>query len=152
MTVDTEKMKALALAAPCPWCGQSPDVTNEAAFRLTDGEKYGALQCCGIGPEVRTDYKPVEHWKARAIEAWNERTAPAAGTEKDAEPGESSINEIRTAIADYYRALNARQHGELAMDRAFRAIERELGMSWDMWTRAEEEAIAAHTEAGKEPA
>lgn len=68
-------------ARPCPWCGEAPDVTKEGAFRLTDGMKYGALQCCVIGPEVRTDYKDVEHWKAKAIAAWNERAIPQAAAE-----------------------------------------------------------------------
>jgi len=61
-------------AAPCPWCGESPDVTNDAIFQLADGVKWGALTCCGAGPEVRTDYKDVSHWKSSAIAAWNERT------------------------------------------------------------------------------
>ncbi|MFS2027686.1 hypothetical protein [Massilia sp. CT11-137] len=67
-------------AAPCPWCGEVPDVSNDASFRLTDGVKYGALQCCIVGPEVRTDYKDVPHWKAKAIAAWNDRRAsPVVG-------------------------------------------------------------------------
>ena len=66
-------------AAPCPWCGEVPDVSNNASFRLTDGVKYGALQCCVVGPEVRTDYKDVPHWKAKAIAAWNDRRASPVG-------------------------------------------------------------------------
>jgi hypothetical protein len=53
------------------------------------------------------------------------------------------IDNIRKAIEDYYRALNARQHGGVAMDRAFRAIECEMGMGWYLWDQAERAAIAA---------
>lgn len=69
---------------PCPWCGETPDVSTDASFRLTDGVKYGALQCCVVGPEVRTDYKDVPHWRERAIAAWNERKSPEATTAKNA--------------------------------------------------------------------
>lgn len=72
--------EAVALL-PCPFCGQKPDIDNDASFRLTDGMKYGALQCCIVGPEVRTDYKEVSHWKGAAIAAWNERIAPPASQE-----------------------------------------------------------------------
>lgn len=58
---------------PCPWCLMVPDITDPNTFRLTDGSKWGALQCCGTGPEVRTGYGPVEEWREDAIEAWNNR-------------------------------------------------------------------------------
>lgn len=61
---------------PCPWCGKVPDVSNDAIFQNTDGFKYGALVCCGTGPDVRTDYQHVAHWKADAIYAWNDRATP----------------------------------------------------------------------------
>jgi hypothetical protein len=60
----------------------------------------------------------------------------------DAVPAEMSIAKIRESIFDYYRALNRRDHGAVAMDRAFRAIECELGMGWYLWNRAEEAAKA----------
>lgn len=63
---------------PCPWCGAVPDVTNDAAFQLTDGSKYGALHCCGTGPEVRTGYESLSGWKQDAIDAWNDRAILAA--------------------------------------------------------------------------
>lgn len=73
------------------------------------------------------------------IDAWAARSDGAASSGEQ-EPAAGSMTVIREAIADYYRALNNRSHGGLAMDRAFRAIERETGMSWDMWTRAESTA------------
>lgn len=62
---------------PCPFCGEVPDVSNHAHFQHTGGYKYGALVCgCGAqAPEVRADYKEVSHWKAVAIDAWNDRAA-----------------------------------------------------------------------------
>jgi len=80
---------------PCPWCGETPDVSNEASFRLTDGVKYGALQCCVVGPEVRTDYKDVPHWRERAIAAWNDRKALAS---RPAEVDPARL--LREALAD----------------------------------------------------
>ena len=70
---------------PCPWCGNTPDASNPGTFQLTDGVKYGAVQCCGAGPDVRTDYRDFPHWKDAAIESWNDRTAPAQGALTDAE-------------------------------------------------------------------
>jgi Lar family restriction alleviation protein len=58
---------------PCPFCGATPDASEESTFRLTDGFKWGAVACCGTGPEVRTGYGEVADWKDAAIEAWNTR-------------------------------------------------------------------------------
>lgn len=59
---------------PCPWCGEVPAI-KEGAFVYTDGCEWGALACCGTGPEVRTNYLPVDDWKDAAIAAWNDRAA-----------------------------------------------------------------------------
>ncbi len=89
-------------AAPCPWCGESPDTTKDENFRLTDGLKYGALQCCVIGPEVRTDYKDVSHWKASAIAAWNDRRAPTAAIPRtSAEAVRGTVGELRATLAPF---------------------------------------------------
>lgn len=53
---------------PCPFCGEVPTLIRE-----TEGAKWGAVVCCCTGPEVRTHYRPVEHWKLDAIAAWNRR-------------------------------------------------------------------------------
>lgn len=58
---------------PCPFCGQTPDVSNPATFVADQGGKWGHIVCCCAGPEVRTDYKPLEYWKQDAIDAWNKR-------------------------------------------------------------------------------
>lgn len=58
---------------PCPFCGETPDIDNPATFQDSQGTKWGAVVCCCTGPEVRTGYQSVEHWKANAIEAWNRR-------------------------------------------------------------------------------
>lgn len=96
---------------PCPWCGESPDANGENTYRLTDGLKYGAVQCCIVGPEVRTDYKDVAHWKDRAIEAWNERAVPAQGALTDAlpEPWES-----RLPLCPSHEKLTQAMEGEIA--------------------------------------
>jgi len=71
--MDAITSAAAPAVRPCPYCGETPDVNDLRSFRETDGPKWGALQCCGMGPEVRTNYEPVEKWRDRAIEAWNRR-------------------------------------------------------------------------------
>lgn len=65
----------LAELKPCPWCGKVPDVNDPRTFWVDDsvGGKWGAVQCCGIGPDVRTGYGPVAEWREEAIAAWNHR-------------------------------------------------------------------------------
>jgi hypothetical protein len=64
--------------AKCPWCGGLPDITNPALFHTDESGKWGALGCCGTGPDVRTDYKPLSHWRQDAVDAWNERPSDLA--------------------------------------------------------------------------
>jgi hypothetical protein len=47
-----------------------------------------------------------------------------------AERGGPLLTEIRQAVQNYYAALDARKHGGVAQDEAFRAIEKALGMQW----------------------
>ena len=61
---------------PCPFCGETPDVDNPNIFEMDQGDKWAHVVCCCAGPEVRTDYQELEHWKQRAIDAWNERVMP----------------------------------------------------------------------------
>lgn len=63
---------------PCPFCSETPDVDGEYTFATDDGGKWGAVQCCCRGPQVRTFYEDVEHWRDDAIEVWNERAEPKA--------------------------------------------------------------------------
>ena len=57
---------------PCPFCGATPTIDNDAVFGL-ESAKYGYVTCCINGPTVRTSYKPVSFWKADAIASWNDR-------------------------------------------------------------------------------
>lgn len=61
---------------------------------------------------------------------------------------------VRKAIEDYYRALDSRQHGGVAQDRAFNAIQMALGMDWPAWRIAQRNAAAdaQSAEGGKEKA
>lgn len=63
----SEKLK------PCPFCGETPDADNPDTFQMPETSKYGAVVCCCYGPDVRTSYQDVEHWRDDAIAAWNER-------------------------------------------------------------------------------
>jgi hypothetical protein len=57
---------------PCLTCGQEIDIGNDAHFVSDQGDKWGHIVCCG-GPEVRTDYKSLPHWKNEAIREWNDQ-------------------------------------------------------------------------------
>lgn len=127
--------------------GDDPAVVADAALAvLTKLEDEFASQCRAEGGNISGLLGASKSTETR-MDSGSEgghlsgNSGAAPGDALDA----ATITVIRSSIADYYRALNARQHGELAMDRSFRAIERELGMSWDMWTRAELSAIAAST-------
>jgi hypothetical protein len=67
------------LLLPCPFCGELLDANNPDTFATINTPKYGAVMCCITGPEVRTQYKPLEHWRDAAIEAWNTRAALNSG-------------------------------------------------------------------------
>jgi len=56
---------------PCPFCGVTLDAKRSETF--DELGKWGYVKCCIIGPDVRTDYKPLEHWRQAAIDAWNTR-------------------------------------------------------------------------------
>jgi hypothetical protein len=60
---------------------------------------------------------------------------------------QKQIESIRQAIRDYFLALDERQHGGLAQDKAFNAICTELGMSW----RQGKERAARKALSAKEP-
>lgn len=68
-------MKAETLAKPCPFCGKIPDLANDSSFWLDEAGKWGAIQCCCVGPEVRTGYLPIAEWMADALSEWNKRAA-----------------------------------------------------------------------------
>lgn len=50
--------------------------------------------------------------------------------EDPAVPASPRLDDIATAVKGYYAALDARDHGGIAMTQAFHAIEHALGMSW----------------------
>ncbi len=61
---------------PCPFCGCKMEAETQFLFDTNQGTKWGHVtcpQCAACGPEVRTDYGPVEDWKDKAIEEWNTR-------------------------------------------------------------------------------
>lgn len=78
----TDKLKELrrlveVKVRPCPFCGDTPDIDNHLTFEADQGTKWGHIVCCGQGPEVRTGYQDVEHWRDDAITEWNKRADDA---------------------------------------------------------------------------
>lgn len=73
MREDEQLIQAMA----CPWCNKRPDVTSDASFQFSSGGAEGAVVCCGTGPAVSTDRKPLAHWRDKAVLAWNNRPPSA---------------------------------------------------------------------------
>jgi hypothetical protein len=115
---------------PCPFCGETPDVSGNYTFVETDGPKWGAVRCCGTGPEVRTGYGPVDDWRDDAIAAWNERKAPPsteaarallAAAEACADSLESYICTQYGITPSPYPSENAKKELEMGPVRDLRA-------------------------------
>lgn len=81
---------------PCPWCGDSTNITTQ--LDKNQGNKWGYAYCsCGTrGPEVRTSYDdaPAAPWRAQAMQQWNQRACVE----------EVTIAGLRTAVADYMQS------------------------------------------------
>lgn len=58
------------------------------------------------------------------------RRGQGAGMPQAQQGGGDCLTEIRDAISGYYLALDKREHGGIAQDRAFKKIEQALGMNW----------------------
>lgn len=50
--------------------------------------------------------------------------------EREQNADDTTLAAVREAVRGYYAALDRREHGGAAQDRAFRAIEQALGMQW----------------------
>src|SRR5687767_8078076 len=64
---------------PCPFCGVVPPSDS---YYMNQGDKWGGIQCCIQGPEVRTYYEEWPKWKQAAIDAWNTRATPTDVAER----------------------------------------------------------------------
>jgi hypothetical protein len=146
MTVDIEKMRALALAA-CPFCGSQPKMRTETLDERFAYANQVTIQCqsCGcsrsaVGDTSKPGYADNSTTERRAIEAWSRRTAPAAGTERD-------------ALLLAKEAIEAAQRNHGAMLYSDPPQEAWKARGVDDKLRAALKAIdAAIGEAGKEPA
>jgi hypothetical protein len=125
-TMPGEKAPAPAKASPssltlkpCPFCGAVPDYDSADSFTGREGTgfaKWGAVQCgCGvIGSDVRTDYKPFEHWREAAALEWNKRMpgekapAPAEGAEDYHDMHAELLIQKLSAIRDCARDMDCR--------------------------------------------
>jgi Lar family restriction alleviation protein len=70
---DAAPLQLAVRLLPCPFCGETPNPDDPLTFQMNQGDKWGFVVCCCQGPEVRTEYHTLEHWKQKAIDAWNTR-------------------------------------------------------------------------------
>jgi hypothetical protein len=70
----------------------------------------------------------LNHGKEHAVEKAQQKAASLNGKFY-----ESPEEKCREAVRSYYRALDNREHGGVAQDKAFTRIEQALGMSWSQW-------------------
>ena len=56
--------------------------------------------------------------------------ADCLDADKERAASDAAMAAVREAVRSYYAALDRREHGSVAQDKAFRAIEQALGMQW----------------------
>ena len=92
----TDTVKKHSKLKDCPFCGEVPP---KDSYYVNQGTKWGGVQCCIDGPEVRTGYQNWPAWKQDAIEAWN--TRPTNNLRQYREALEALHEKCREEIADY---------------------------------------------------
>lgn len=80
------------------------------------------------------------------VETDEARQARAENHRKRSEQNDTgdTLQNVRAAVEEYYYALDTRQHGEVAQDKAIKAIEAALGMHWVETDAARAERAEAH--------
>jgi hypothetical protein len=152
MTVDLDKMKALALAAPKDWYGiyQIADgvTDNDAAALMKACSPAAVLELIAEVERLRAEVERLEEGMKIAINglqniaAIEARAAPAAGTEKDAEDWQlprTPTDEMRNAV---YMALH--YHMSVIEPNEWQAADDAIAAMYKV--------AGAHSKAGKEPA
>jgi len=97
------------------------------------------------GNEFAPYHHQASHINPDHRDGWNacyraaEAALSAQAAEKDAVI--AALLAVKQAISDYHYALDMRQHGGVAQDRAFNAICEAVGMHW--WHQGEEKARRA---------
>lgn len=115
---------------PCPHCGGKaayvPRAVNLALQKDPSDPKFGVSVICGTCSAETGNFID----EAAASLRWNRRACAAAPAEPPATPLREVLEQIKQAIKDYHYALDTRQHGGVAQDKAYRAIEDAMGLPW----------------------
>lgn len=88
----------------CPFCGETPDAESHY---VNQGTKWGGIQCCIEGPEVRTNYKEWPAWKDNAIEAWNTRVPDITALQNELAEAKEQIANNKKAHDEAYDRIMA---------------------------------------------
>jgi hypothetical protein len=120
----------------CPTCGKSQPVDAQAPATSAGDLADGLMSRDEIMQWMRDESGfPVTSGNAVYLEKFMRRVLamrPAA-TSTPSQPSDAQADArdaVRDAILEYYAALDNRQHGGVAQDRAFNKIQQALGMHW----------------------
>lgn len=69
-------------------------------------------------------------WCETAEETDANLCADCLNADREREANDAALEAVRAAVRGYYAALDKREHGGVAQDVAFSAIQRALGMQW----------------------
>jgi len=84
----------------CPFCGQIP-TNKDKWFDTNTAGKWGYVQCCGQGPDIRAGYRELHEWKQEALDAWNTRDAWVKVSERLPEFDQISDNDTCVYVLGY---------------------------------------------------
>lgn len=100
---------------------------------MTTEELLAQLQSCADDPMWAHHAEILKSTCRAAIAALSNRTIGESPKVAALSPPARGLTdaEIRAAILAYYDALDSRQHGGVAMEKAFRRIEQAMEMHWE---------------------
>jgi len=148
--------KPIDMVLHCPKCGlQHIDAPEPDEFiRDRDGtllrheagwtnEPHRSHLCHGCGHIWRPADVPTNG--VQAVKTKGKADSPIATPQPAVTAGavDARITAIEQAIRDYHYALDTRQHGGVAQDRAVNAICNAMGMHWTQGAEAARRALAA---------
>ncbi len=118
------------------WCPAMPEPVQRVRegweiehFDSDNDEQCGRALRHLLGIVERGSLFRVVMGMSMVLDPRNQCVDPAADTIEH-HPDRARLGLVRSALRTYYEALDARQHGGVAADKALSSIQEALGMSW----------------------